>query len=678
MRYKKYVLLFAIIICVILSVGCSKTSDPKTDFNKFIVSWQKQDFSNMYSQLDSASKQKFKENQFTQSFKNVYDPMKVSNIKIKYKYPDNLKVNKNTTKIFIPVEVKLTTMAGDINYSSNITLIKEKADKNYNFKIVWNDSMLYPKLADGEKIAVKKTAGKRGEITDRNGLGLAINGTCYSIGVVPQNFNSDKVNSEKVLSAALNISTDQIEKKLNASWVKPDQFVPIATVQKSNRDTVLKLIALPGVRSQEVACRVYPYSEAEGHLIGYIGTVTKDDLNKLKDQDYSQNDKIGKAGLEQIFEKRLRGTPGVDIYIADSNGSKKQDLVSKAAADGENIKLTIDINIQKAMYNELQNDPGVGVAINPKTGEVLALLSTPTYDPNGFITGFTTNTWNALNSNQYKPFINRFSQTFAPGSTFKAVTAAIGLKEGTLNPDKTKNITGMSWQKDSSWGSYKVTRVDNPGKAENLQDAFVYSDNIFFAQTALDIGADKFVNGTKALGIGESLPFEYPFKKSQLSNSGTLNGEIQLADSGYGQAQVLMNPMHLALIYGAVANGGDLLKPILETKDAASGPQEWHKGAISSDISSLLVKDLIQVVENPNGTGHSAKLSNVTIAGKTGTAEIKTSQSDTNGTENGWFVAFNTENPKLLVLMMTENAKNNGGSHYVVPKVRNVLSQFLK
>ncbi|MCE7699748.1 MAG: hypothetical protein K8E24_013355 [Methanobacterium paludis] len=678
MRFKKYALLFAIIFCVILSVSCSKTSDPKTDFNKFIVSWQKQEFKNMYSLLNSASKQKLKENEFIQNFKNVYEPMKVSGVRIKYKYPDNLKVNKNTAKIFIPVEVKLTTMAGDIKYSSNITIVKEKIGKNYDFKIAWNDSMLYPKLENGDKITVKKTAAKRGEITDRNGIGLAINGSCYSVGVVPQTFNSDKANSEKLLSEALNISQDQIEKKLNASWVKPNQFVPIANVPKSKRDTVLKLIALPGVRSQETACRVYPYNEAEGHLIGYIGAVTKDDLNKLKDQDYSQNDMIGKAGLEQIFEKRLRGTSGIDIYIVDSKGNKKQDLITKAAADGENIKLTIDINIQKAMYNEIQNDPGVGVSINPKTGEVLALLSTPTYDPNGFITGFTSDAWNSLNSNQSKPFINRFSQTFAPGSTFKVVTAAIGLKEGTLDPDKTKNITGMSWQKDSSWGSYKVTRVDDPGKSENLQDAFVYSDNIFFAQTALDIGADKYTSGTKTLGIGENLPFEYPLKKSQLSNSGTINGEIQLADSGYGQAQVMMNPLHLALIYGAVANGGDMLKPLLETKDAAAGAEIWHKGVISSDISGLLVKDLIQVVENPNGTGHAAKLANVTIAGKTGTAEIKASQSDNKGTENGWFVAFNTDNPRLLVLMMTENAKNNGGSHYVVPKVGNVLSQFLK
>lgn len=678
MRYKKYALLFVTVICVLLSVGCSKTSDPKTEFNKFIESWQKQNFKNMYSQLDSASQQKLKENQFTQNFKNVYDPMKISSIKIKYKYPDNVKVNKNTTKIFIPVSVKLTTIAGDINYSSNITLIKEKVDKDYDFRIVWNDSMLYPKLDDGDKIVVKKTPGKRGEITDRNGIGLAVNGTSYSIGVEPQSFSTDKTNSEKALSDALNISADQIEKKLKASWVKPGVFVPIATVPKSSRDLVKKLIALPGVRSQEVACRVYPYNEAEGHLIGYIGSVTKEDLDKMKDQGYTQNDSIGKSGLEQIFEKRLRGTPGVEIYIADSNGNRKQDLIKKSAVDGENIKLTIDINIQKAMYNELQNDPGVGVAINPKTGEVLALLSTPTYDPNGFITGFTSNAWNALNNNQYKPFINRFSQTFAPGSTFKAVTAAIGLKEGTLNPDKTRDITGKSWQKSSSWGSYKVTRVDDPGKPENLQDAFIYSDNIFFAQTALDIGADKFASGTKALGIGETMPFEYPFKKSQLSNSGTLDGEIQLGDSGYGQAQVLMNPLHMALIYGAVANGGDLLKPVLETKDASAGPQEWHKGAISSDISNLITKDLIQVVENPNGTGHGAKLANVTIAGKTGTAEIKTSQSDTKGTENGWFVAFNTDNPKLLVLMMTENAKDNGGSHYVVPKVKNVLSQFLK
>lgn len=680
MRIKTKAAIIILCLCtVILSLaGCTKTTDPKTTFNKYISSWKKQDYKGMYAQLSSASKNKLNEDDFTDDFKTIYDAMKLKGITLNYKYPGSTKPDKNTTKIIVPIKVVLNTPAGDINYSQKITLVKEKQNKNEVWKINFDKESLYPKLNSGEKICIKTSLGKRGEIYDRNDKGLATNGTICSIGVVPVKFNQGKTSNEAALANKLGISVSDIEKKLNASWVKPNLFVPIRNISNDNAQEISELTAIPGVTNMNVSGRVYPYKEAAAHLIGYVGNITAEEYTKYKDEGYSRTDQIGKAGLEQVFESRLRGTPGMEVYIADSNGNKIQTLAKKSPVDGQNIKLTIDINLQVSMYNQLKDDPGVGTAINPKTGEVLALLSTPSYDSNKFITGFTSSEWASLNSNTNKPFINRFSQSYAPGSIFKVVTAATGLSDGTLDPDKTRNISGLKWQKSSSWGNYYVTRVEDINKPVNLADAFVYSDNIYFAQEALDIGADNFIKGVKNFGIGEKVPFSYPLKTSQYSNSGSINTEIQLADSGYGQAQIMVNPLHMALIYGSIANGGNLLDPILETKDVSSTPKIWHSNVISSSVDNIILSDLKKVIDDPNGTGHAAKLSNISLAGKTGTAEIKQNVNDKNGTQNGWFVAFNTDDPKVLVLMMTENAKGNGGSHYIVPKVKNVLEEYFK
>lgn len=682
MRMKTKIKTSLILLCTLVLIfslfGCTKSADPKTAFTKYINSWKKQDYKGMYAELSSDSKSKLKEDDFENDLKKIYDSMKLKGITLSYKYPSSSSIDKNAAKLTVPIQVSLNTPAGDINYSQKITLVKEKQDKDDVWKISFSEDSLYPKLNAGEKIGIKTTSGKRGEIYDRNDKGLAINGTVWSIGVVPKKFNTSKTDNEAALAAKLGISANDIEKKINASWVKPDLFVPITNISKDNSQLLSDVTAIPGVTNQSISARVYPYKEAAAHLVGYMGSITAEELTKHKNEGYGNTDSIGKTGLEQVFESRLRGTPGMEIYIADKDGKKLQTLAQKKPVDGENIKLTIDINLQVSMYNQLKDDPGLGTAINPKTGEVLALLSTPSYDSNKFITGFSTDEYSSLSKNPNTPFINRFSKSYVPGSTFKIITAAIGLTEGTLDPDKTRDIKGLQWQKSTSWGKYFITRVEEDNNPVNLADAFMYSDNIYFAQTALDIGKDKFIKGVKNFGIGEKIPFSFPMTTSQLSNSGSLNTEIQLADSGYGQGEILVNPLHMALIYGSIANGGNLLDPVLETKDVSSTPKIWRSNVVSSNVDSTILNDLKKVIDDPNGTGHAAKLNNIPLAGKTGTAEIKLNSNDTKGTENGWFVAFNTDNPKILVLMMTENAKGNGGSHYVVPKVKNVLEAYLK
>ena len=350
-------------------------------------------------------------------------------------------------------------------------------------------------------------------------------------------------------------------------------------------------------------------------------------------------------------------------------------ILEKAAVSGENIKTTIDANLQSALYNQFAGDKSASAAINPKTGEVLALVSTPSYDANTFILGLSDEQWQSMNADPANPLLNRFEATYAPGSSFKPVTGSTGLQTGAFTADEDFGESGLVWQKDSSWGDFNITTLEEYRGPANLENALIYSDNIYFAKAALKIGGDRFAEALKKMGFGETLPFGLDMTASQISDSGAFDSEAQLAASGFGQGQVLVNPLHMASIYSAFVNDGSMVKPYIEYKDNAQA-EYWKTQILTKEVSNTIRNDLIQVVESPAGTGHEAQIDGLSIAGKTGTAEIKTSQEDTSGTELGWFNAFTADSSsaqQLMVISMVEDVKDRGGSHYVVPKVKTVF-----
>jgi len=222
-----------------------------------------------------------------------------------------------------------------------------------------------------------------------------------------------------------------------------------------------------------------------------------------------------------------------------------------------------------------------------------------------------------------------------------------------------------------------TTLTDYPVK--NLENALIYSDNIYFAKAALRIGADKLEDFLLRLGFNEELPFETSMAKSQFSNTNNIETEIQLADTGYGQGQVLINPLHLACIYSAFLNNGNIVKPHLLYKKKAK-TEYWISGAFGKETADKVLDGMVKVVNDPAGTGYAAHMDNILLAGKTGTAEIKASKEDNSGTELGWFTVFTTKNTKQAVMItsMAEDVKGRGGSGYVVHKDSQVLRQWLE
>ncbi|MER0281672.1 penicillin-binding transpeptidase domain-containing protein [Clostridioides difficile] len=670
-------IIFGFLICLLVVIvgflakfileGLNK-SKPDEVFKQYMSFANERQYEKMYDLLDEKSKSEIKKEKFILRNKKIYEGINSRNISVKI---NEVKKEKDSDKI-IKYDSKMDTLAGEISFSNEVPLNR---DKDGDYRIRWKSDVIFPELEEDNTIRISKLKAKRGNILDRNGVMIAGQGLASMIGLVPEKM-SDNTEDLKKLSTLLNIPVEQIQKKLNASWVKDNSMVPIKTIEKIE-DKALQdsLLSIPGVKISNTEVRQYPLGEKAGHLTGYVQNVNAEILKEKEGKRYNSNSIIGKIGLESLLEDRIRGIDGYEIIIADRYGDKKKTLVTEPKIDGEDVKLTIDSKLQSKLYEQMKNDKGCAVVMNPKTGEILSLVSSPSYNPNEFILGMSEDRWKEVNENENKPMYNRFKARLCPGSSFKPITAGIGLTTGKLNSNENFGHSGLSWQKDSSWGSYKVTTLKDYGNTVNMKNALIYSDNIYFAKAALKIGEDTLSKELLKLGFEESMPFEFGISSSKFGTDNKFDTEIQLADSGYGQGKVLVNPVHMASMYSTFVNNGDMIKPYLEFKDN-SHAEFWKKGVFSKQSVKIIRDDLIQVVENPNGTGHSAMTKGITIAGKTGTAEIKASKDDITGTELGWFNAFTVDensDKQYLAIAMIEDVKNRGGSHYVIPIVKSIF-----
>lgn len=641
----------------------------------------KQEYEEMYAMLNIEASRNISQDDFVKRNSAIYEGIEVDNMEIEVTaYDEERKA--------VTYQTSFDTVAGNISFENEAIFQKDEE----GYELVWDDSLIFPKLGSTDKVKISTTQANRGDILDRNGRVLAGKGVASSVGIVPGKLE-DRDEAIQQIAELLEIEPEVIEKILSAKWVKEDSFVPIKTIPKvaeielmkiepdeevlKENERQKKLLEIPGVMISDTEVREYPLGEAAAHLVGYVQSVTAEDLENHAGEGYTANSVMGKSGMEGLFEKELKGQNGCDIYIVDSNGNKKAELASIFVQDGKDIQLTIDAELQRSLYEQFKEDKSCSVAMNPYTGEVLALVSTPSYDNNDFIMGLSNEKWTTLNEDENKPLYNRFRQVWCPGSTFKPITAAIGLESGAVDPNEDYGNVGLSWQKDASWGSYHVTTL-HAYEPVVLENALIYSDNIYFAKAALKIGAEELKDSLLGLGFQEELPFEIVMSKSQYSNTENIETEIQLADSGYGQGQILVNPLHMACIYTAFCNKGNVIKPYLVYSPDAE-PEYWIPNAFSENTTNLVLDGIKKVINDSHGTGYAAHREDVLLAGKTGTAEIKASKDDTSGTELGWFAIFtaeNTEEHPILIVSMVEDVKGRGGSGYVVEKDKQVLESW--
>lgn len=681
MKNKKIIIIvISIILILAISVGIGITiyfnnkpkNKPEDVLQTFASYINDKKYEDMYSLLSSKSKANISEEDFIKRNKNIYEGIEAENFSV------DIQSIENENKLAkVTYKNSMDTMSGHVDFTNTVTL---ELNEEKEYKIDWTSNLIFPKLNTEDKVRVKTIEAKRGSILDRNGEYLATNGVASKIGLVPGKMSDNREEDIAKIAELLNMTSDGINSEFSASYVKTDTFVPLKTVGKNEMELKNKLLEIKGIKIIDADERIYPQGVSTSQLVGYIQPINAEELKEKAKDGYTSSSKIGKYGLERAYESTLRAVNGSEIYIEDANGNKKTSIAKQEQKDGQDVKLTIDSKLQQTVYEQFKDDKSAVVVMNPKTGEVLALASCPSFDSNDFSLGMTTADYKNLTENPDNLLYNRYLATYAPGSSFKPIIGAIGLTTGAFSADDDFGRSGTKWQNDSSWGDFYITTLSTYNGPANLKNALIHSDNIYFAKAALKIGGKNLINSLKNIGFGQQIEFPQTISKSSYSNSESFTNETQLANSGYGQGEVLVNPIHMAMMYSAFVNEGNMIMPYLEYKENASSQtaKYYKENAFSKEAANEVRDDLIQVVENPSGTAHSAKIEGKTIAGKTGTAEIKQSKDDTEGTEIGWFNAFNvgeSDANSLLIVSMVENVKEKGGSHYLLPKVRAIFAQ---
>ncbi|HAP9629173.1 TPA: penicillin-binding transpeptidase domain-containing protein [Enterococcus faecium] len=605
----------------------------------------------------AANKSALSEKEILDKYQNIYGAADVKGLQI-----SNLKVDKKDDSTYsFSYKAKMNTSLGELkDLSYKGTLDRNDGQTTIN----WQPNLVFPEMEGNDKVSLTTQEAARGNIIDRNGEPLATTGKLKQLGVVPSKLGDggEKTANIKAIASSFDLTEDAINQAISQSWVQPDYFVPLKIIDGATPE-------LPaGATIQEVDGRYYPLGEAAAQLIGYVGDITAEDIDK--NPELSSNGKIGRSGLEMAFDKDLRGTTGGKLSITDADGVEKKVLIEHEVQNGKDIKLTIDAKAQKTAFDSLGGKAGSTVATTPKTGDLLALASSPSYDPNKMTNGISQEDYKAYEENPEHPFISRFATGYAPGSTFKMITAAIGLDNGNIDPNEVLTINGLKWQKDSSWGSYQVTRVSSDVSQVDLKTALIYSDNIYAAQETLKMGEKKFRTGLDKFIFGEDLDLPISMNPAQISNEDSFNSDILLADTGYGQGELLITPIQQAAMYSVFTNNGTLVYPKLiadkETKD--------KKNVISETAVQTIVPDLREVVQDVNGTAHSLSALGIPLAAKTGTAEIKEKQ-DVKGQENSFLFAFNLDNQGYMMVSMLENKEDDDSATKRASELLQYLNQ---
>lgn len=592
---------------------------------------------------------------FMQRVKNIYEGIEAKDISIHISSNVIIKDENDGTNsviytdedeelnesVDINYKLSMNTLAGEIEFKNRTPVIKNGND----YKIQWSSSMIFPGLKDDEKVRVRTLVSKRGEIFDRNGKAIAKQSSIYEIGIVPGKLNSK--DDIRQIAELLDISAKDIENKIDNYDSGSESFVSLKKISKEEQQLKNELLKIKGIIINDIEARTYPYKDSMAIMTGYV------------------QDRDGITGVEYSCNSKLKGEDGVEIYI-EKDGKIKESLVSKEERNGEDIKLTIDAELQQKIYDEFKQDKSAVVAINYNTGEIKALVSTPSFDPNKFIVGISENEWEDLKNDEQKPLFNRYLTTYAPGSTIKPLIGAIGLATNSFSENDDFGKSGKRWQKDSSWGDFWITTLKEYSEPADLKNALINSDNIYFAKAGLKIGKTNLKEWFHKFGFESEMDF---LQKVEKSSYGKLDNDKAIAGSSFGQAQVMVNPILMASVYSCFANHGKMVQPYLEYEsDEAKRVKVKDDSVLPENTANTIKEFLTDTIEKG-----SAQIEGRQLAGKTGTAEIKKDQNDHDGTENGWLDIF--DNNGNLYVCMVEDVKNRGGSQYVVEKLENLLLQ---
>lgn len=561
----------------------------------------------------------------------------------------------------------------------------------------------YRRQSEINSIRLRDIDAPRGLIFDRHGTMLVDNRPSFDLYIVPKDAKPVEKTIEK-LSRFLEQPADELMAQLKKGR-KRGAYTPILLREDIGRDMLaaveVQRYDLPGVVVKVSPKRHYLFEQHAAHLLGYMGEINAEELQCAPYAECKGGDFIGKFGIEKAFEDNLRGKRGGRQVKVNATGQIVRILKTVEAQAGKNLILTIDYNLQATAEHLLQGQAGAAVAVDPNNGEILAMASSPSFDPNLFVSGMPREVWTDLISNPFRPLENKAIQAeYPPASTYKILTAIAGLEEGVIDENSTYYCPGFY-----KYGNriYRCWRRGGHGE-EDVVDALKRSCDVFFYQVGEALGVDRLAWYAKACGLGaptgihldgegKGLIPTAAWKRKRMGVAWQGGETLSLA---IGQGFNLVTPLQMAMLTAAVGNGGTRYKPVLintiQSGDDGSQttfqPEVVGRLPIHEKTLDLVRRGLWAVVNETRGTAHASRIEGLEFSGKTGTAQVvalkPAGQTDADGNDednifhkdHAWFVAYGpSENPRIAVAVMIEHGEH--GSSAAAPVAREIIRTYL-
>lgn len=555
------------------------------------------------------------------------------------------------------------------------------------------------RLSEINSIRLKSVDAPRGLIYDTHGRLLVDNRPSYNLSIIVKDAKPLEHTIGKLSEYAgidENLLWDRIEKARGTRAYKPVLLVPdisrnaLAAIEANRWD-------LPGIVLRVSPRRDYLFSPSSAHLLGYVGEISVNELKREQHSDRKTGDFVGKYGIERKREHWLRGIRGGQQVEVNATGQVVRVLKTVDATPGHNIVLSLDLSLQLTAEGLLADRPGAAVAVDPATGQILAMASSPSFDQNAFISGMSHDTWNALVSDPRRPLENKAIQAeYPPASTYKIISAAAGLEEGVIDANtsfhcpgslKFGNRTYRCWKR---WGHGDV----------NILKALSESCDVYFYKVGMELGVDRLAWYAKAFGLGEPTGVDLAheeaglvptaqWKKQRIGESWQKGETLSIV---IGQGFNLTTPLQMAMVVAAIGNGGTRYRPqLVKTIRTADGntlfeskPEAVGKLPISDKTLQLVREGLFKAVNDRHGTAWRSRLAGVGMCGKTGTAQVvgrKEEDADGDGRgdplkDHAWFVAYAPEHdPKIAVSVIIEHGEH--GSTAAAPVAAEMIRYYL-
>ena len=547
----------------------------------------------------------------------------------------------------------------------------------------------------------------RGRILDREGRVLASTRPAFDLEVMPSEVRGSE-RTYLALGQLLEVDTSGLRGRVERRRGR-ERFQPLLVQADLAYESLARIethrYALPGVITEVRPRREYTGGDLLAHLLGTLGEVRADQLERPDFQDYRQGEVIGQTGLEATLEPELRGSAGGRNVIVDVAGREMERLDEVDPVPGSDVTLTVDLDLQRtaaeAFASESPDEPahdGALVALDPRSGDVLAMVSRPAFDPNAFSGGVDAETWRSLTRDPGKPLQNRaVAGQYPPGSTYKAFLAAAGLESGLITPTSRVVCPGSFWYGNRS---FKCWKKEGHG-AVDLHTSLVRSCDVYYYQLGVRLGVDRIASFSKAfnlgrltgIGLSDEKPGLVPSSEWKLRRFKTPWYSGETVSISIGQGYDLVTPLQLAVAYAAIANGGTLYEPrlVLRRRRPEVGIEETKPRVtgtvpVKPENLALIRKALNGVVEQPGGTGSKARVPGVSVAGKTGTAQVvrlehfegvKESKIPRQYRDHAWFVSFApADDPEIVVAVLAEHGGHGGSA--AAPLAQKVLAKYFE